>query len=180
MKEGWLMLKRRTRRKRFIVDTMLGDLAKWLRILGYDTLYSRNYTDSQIVKIASTSKRTILTMDRGLCIIAKKKNVPCILMESYDIRERLAEISIKANIPLVADPSRSRCPVCNGVLKPVYDKSVIKDRVPPKALESHKVFYICTRCGQVYWEGSHWRNIKRILDEARNMTELISEKKMKR
>ncbi len=171
---------RKVQRKRFIVDTMLGDLAKWLRILGYDTLYSRNYTDSQIVRIASKSRRIIITMDRGLCIMANKKGVPCISIESYDIRERLAEISVKANIPLVADPSRSRCPVCNGVLKPVYDKSVVKDRVPPKALESHKVFYVCTRCGQVYWEGSHWKNIKRVLEEARNIAELIIEKKLKR
>jgi uncharacterized protein with PIN domain len=170
---------RKTERTRFIVDTMLGDLAKWLRILGYDTLYSRNYRDSQIVNIAKESKRVVVTMDRGLCILAKKNGVRCLIIESFDIRERLAEISVKAGIPLVANPSKSRCPLCNGELKPVYDKSVVRDRVPPRVLELNKVFYVCTRCGQVYWEGSHWNNIRRVLEEARVIAELLLENKIR-
>ncbi len=164
-------------KKKFVVDTMLGDLAKWLRILGYDTLYSRNYNDKQIVKIAKNGRRIVITMDRGLCVLAKKNKVPCIEIESYDIRYKLAEISLKADIPLIANPSKSRCPVCNGELKPVYDKSVVRDKVPPHALETNNVFYVCTRCGQVYWEGSHWKNIRKILEEAKNIAELIIERK---
>ncbi len=171
------MNSRKRKRKKFIVDAMLGDLAKWLRILGYDTLYSKSYTDKQIISIAKSSERIIVTMDRGLCIMARKKNISCVTIENYDIRDRLAEISVKTNIPLIADPSRSRCPVCNGTLKPIYDKSIVKDRVPPKALESNKVFYVCIRCGQVYWEGSHWKNIRRVLEEARNIAELIIERR---
>jgi len=157
-----------SRSYKFVVDTMLGDLARWLRILGYDTLYSRSYSDWQVLRIAEKGNRIIITMDKGLCRKAQRHGLRCVLIESFDIREKLAELHIKVGIELVADPSKSRCPECNGALRKVYDKNIVKDRVPPNALEIHSVFYVCTRCGRVYWEGSHWRNIRKILDEVRD------------
>ncbi len=158
-----------SRPKAFIVDSMLGHLAKWLRILGYDTLYSSSYADWQILRIAEKTGRTIVTGDRGLYWRARKRGLNAILIEEQEKVARLAELAAKARIKLELDPRRSRCPVCNGELVEVRDKRVVADRVPPQSLEANSVFYVCTKCGKVYWEGSHWRNMRRVVEEAKRL-----------
>jgi len=159
------------RRPSFIVDSMLGDLAKWLRIMGYDTLYSRHYKDWQLLKMASESSRVLVTRDSGLYWKARRRGIRAVYIASDNIAGKLAEMALKAGVELAAEPSRSRCPECNGRLKLVKDKSLVESRVPPASLGVHEEFYACTRCGKVYWEGAHWRNIRRILSEARVMYE---------
>jgi uncharacterized protein with PIN domain len=153
----------------FIVDTMLGDLARWLRLLGYDTEYSSRLEDWEILKRAEEEGRIVVTMDKGLYSRARRRGLSSVLITSFGIAERLAELSLWVPVELEADPSRSRCPECNSPLVPVRDKSKLKGRVPPAALEAYEVFYVCPRCGKVYWEGSHWRNIRRVLEEAREV-----------
>ncbi len=154
----------------FIVDSMLGSIAKWLRILGYDTLYSSRYDDWQILRVAEKTGRTIITSDRGLYWRARKRGLRVVLIEEQDRIARLAEVAEKTGIRVELDPKRSRCPVCNGELVEVRDKRVVADRVPPQSLKANEVFYVCTRCGKVYWEGSHWRNMKKVVEEVRRLT----------
>ncbi|PMP59491.1 MAG: hypothetical protein C0172_01450 [Caldisphaera sp.] len=146
---------------------MLGKLTKWLRILGYDVLYSRDYSDNQIIDIAKKSRRTILTGDKGLYYKAKKLNLDVIFIDSLKPAQILADLYVKKIIELDVNPEKSRCPECNGKLVKITDKNVIKSRVPPAALKNHDVFYLCNSCGQIYWEGSHWKNIRRIISEAK-------------
>ena len=156
---------------RFILDTMLGELARWLRILGYDTLYSRVYSDKQIINIAEKTGRIIVTRDRGLYKWALKRGLKAVYVRFDDIRGRLAELIATLGLNPIADPARSRCPECNAPLTIVLDKERVRDRVPPGAYEAYDVFYLCPRCGRVYWEGGHWRNIRRVLEEARRLAE---------
>ncbi|MCE4610515.1 MAG: Mut7-C RNAse domain-containing protein [Desulfurococcales archaeon] len=158
---------------RFVVDSMLGKLAKWLRMLGYDTLYSRNYEDWQLLRIAEKTKRIIVTRDRGLYWRARRRGLRVVLVESDDIATRLAELYVKAGIRLEADPEKSRCPLCNSELIIVREKTLVKDRVPPESLRTFDKFYVCPRCGKVYWEGSHWRNIKMLVEDAKERVELV-------
>ncbi|GAB6148099.1 Mut7-C RNAse domain-containing protein [Stetteria hydrogenophila] len=160
---------------RFVVDAMLGDVARWLRLLGYDTLYSRAMKDWKLVSTAEETGRILVTRDRGLYWRARKRGLRAVYVEGDSTAERLAELAARAGVRLDPDPSRSRCPECNGVLKPVRDKEKLRGRVPPGALEAYDVFYVCTRCGRVYWEGSHWRNIRRVADEAKALAERIRE-----
>lgn len=157
---------------RMIADTMLGEVARWLRILGYDVLYSRNYSDYQIINIARKTNRVILTRDWGLHVKARKRGIRSIYVSTDNITERLAELVLKLGIELNPDPAKSRCPECNAELIVVRDKTRVKDRVPPGAYERYSVFYLCPRCGRVYWEGGHWRNIRRIVSEARKLVEV--------
>jgi uncharacterized protein with PIN domain len=159
---------------RFIADTMLVEVARWLRILGYDTLYSRTYTDKQLLMTALRTGRILLTRDRGLYIRARKKGARVVFIESDKITYRLAELLYKVKgLKYEPDPAKSRCPECNSPLVVVRDKSRVKDRVPPGALNTYGVFYLCPRCGRVYWEGGHWRNIRRIVEEAKRLVEEI-------
>ncbi|MFP3144656.1 MAG: Mut7-C RNAse domain-containing protein [Caldisphaera sp.] len=154
--------------QQYMTDAMLGTLTRWLRILGYDVIYSRDYSDSQIIKIAIKSKRTIITKDRALYYKAKKLNLNVYFVESTEMPKILAELYSKKLIDLELNPEKSRCPECNGRLIKVTDKNLIRSRVPPGALKTYNVFYLCKRCGQVYWEGGHWKNIRRIINEARS------------
>jgi len=157
----------------FIADTMLGEVARWLRILGYDVLYSKNYSDSQIIRIAEKTGRIILTRDLGLYNLARKKGLPAVYVSTDRVEERLAEVAWQAGIDLRLDPSRSRCPYCNAKLVEVRDKDIVRDRVPPGALRTYDVFYVCPRCGRVYWVGGHWKNMKRVVDEANRILEVV-------
>jgi len=156
------------RERRFVADAMMGEVTRWLRIMGYDVLYSRNYSDAQVLSIAEKTGRTIITRDRGLYSRARRRGLRAVYIESDDIAGRLAELKLKANVKLRLDPSRSRCPECNTPLVEVA-KEKVRGRVPPKVYEQQEVFYVCPRCARVYWVGSHWRNMRRILEEAERL-----------
>ncbi len=153
---------------RFIVDSMLGGIARWLRMLGYDTLYYRFIEDWKILDIARREKRIIVTRDRGLCNRARKKKLLCIYLEQDSVEERLAYLSLKTGIRLYIDLERSLCPLCNGELLKV-SKELVKDKVPRRVYEKHCDFWICRKCGRVYWIGSHWRGIEETLKKARDI-----------
>lgn len=157
---------------RFIVDTMLGNVARWLRMLGYDTLYDRGYEDWKILAIARKEKRIIITRDRGLHHRALNNGIKSIYLDMDDMAERLAYISYISGIRLYIDLERSRCPICNGELRKVKKKEV-EGKVPGKVYRIHEDFWVCTRCGKTYWIGSHWKKIEEILSDARKKYEKI-------
>jgi uncharacterized protein with PIN domain len=161
---------------RFIVDTMLGNVARWLRILGYDTLYRRDYKDWEILKIAREEDRIIITRDRGLHNRALNNGLNSIYLYMDEMHERLAYIALLTGIRLYVDLEKSRCPVCNGELRKA-SKEEIKDKVPPRVYRLYSDFWICTRCKKVYWIGSHWVKIEEILREAREKLEEYKVKK---
>ncbi|BCU70395.1 Mut7-C RNAse domain-containing protein [Stygiolobus caldivivus] len=140
--------------QKFVVDAMLGKLARWLRILGYDTAYSNSFEDWKILRIASEENRIILTRDRGLCSRARKKGLECFyVLPGLKIEEVLAKLALKYHIDLsIIDPNFSRCSVCNGVLKKINDN-----------------YWECTKCHKKYWKGSHWRTIENTLIRARTL-----------
>lgn len=155
---------------RFIVDTMLGNVARWLRILGYDTLYSRKYKDWEILRLAEKEDRIIITRDTGLHRKALNNGFKSIYLSMDDMAERLAYIALIAGIKLYVDLERSRCPICNGELRKV-SKEQVKDKVPPRVYRVYEDFWLCSRCGKVYWIGSHWIKIEEILSRARKLLE---------
>ncbi len=154
----------------FIVDTMLGNVARWLRMLGYDTLYYRRIEDWRILRIAERDGRIIVTRDRGLHNRARRKGLRSILLEQDDMAERLAYIALLTGIRLYIDLDRSRCPVCNGELVRV-SREAVRGKVPRRVYERYTGFWLCTRCGKVYWMGSHWEGIEETLRLARKIYE---------
>jgi len=140
------------REVRFVVDAMLGNLVSWLRILGYDSLYW-NGDDAGLLEVAERDGRIILTMDRGLASNALKNGVETLLLSENNTPQALAELSRRYGINLSFDPAQTRCPHCNHLLE-------IVKREPREE-------WTCPGCGKRYWVGGHWRNIKRVLEEAR-------------
>lgn len=155
---------------RFISDAMLGSLSKWLRILGFDTVYARTMDDHEIARIAMQQQRIILTRDTGL---ARRKSVESILITSHHTFEQLKEVltvlvrpaprsagsgNQSAGYALRRLPLHPRCAVCNGeVVK--TEKRCVLNEVPEHVVLRYDTFFRCANCAKVYWEGSHKRMI---------------------
>ena len=152
---------------RFIVDAMLGHVARWLRLLGYDTEYSRSYEDWRILKIAEEEDRVIVTRDLGLFRRARKRGLRAVYVEEPAIEKVLALLSLKFGIRLSFDKHDTRCPVCNGVLRYTTSLVDVAGKVSEAIAVRYREFWICTRCGKVYWQGRHWRNINQVLEVAK-------------
>ena len=136
---------------KFIADAMLGRLARWLRFLGFDTLYYYGISDSNLVRIAREQDRTILTRDTRL--IKRKGLGSNILITSNDPFNQLLEVVRSFNLSRF--DFLGRCVKCNGELLKVADKEQVKDAVPEFVFLQHNDFLKCPDCGKIYWQGSH-------------------------
>lgn len=156
---------------RFIADAMLGKLARWLRTLGYDTAYDDAIADETLVRRAFDEDRHILTCDRKLF---EEWRVDGLLIESDGTVEQLREVVAAFDLPR---PARlfTRCRECNELLEPA-ELPDVQRRVPERVLErlrreagreaSADSPWIarCPGCGRVYWEGSHTRRMRSVVD----------------
>ena len=146
----------------FLLDGMHGNLARWLRISGYDVIYYRDKDDDELIFEALASNRVLLTRDWSLEIRAKKAGVITLLMEGKKVRDHLAQI--KKELSLEINPDESRCPICNGELTK-KTREAVRFKVPEFSLNAFDDFRICKTCEKVYWKGSHWEKISKVLAE---------------
>ena len=150
------------RTTRFLADAHLGALARLLRLLGFDTLYENGLADARIESLAREQERIVLTRDRELL---KRRGIThgC-FVRALAPRAQLREVVGRLDLARAARPF-SRCLVCNAPLAAV-DLTAIAERLPPSVRDGHRQFASCAGCGRVYWEGSHWRRLRAVVDEA--------------
>lgn len=146
---------------KFLADNMLGRLATWLRLLGYDTLYLPQVDDPELARLAHADDRVLLTRDVEL---TRRRGVKHLLIQSDKVNEQVEQVFRAFNLSVRA--AFSRCAECNQRLESVSKESV-KDDVPPYVFSTQDRFRRCADCGRVYWRGTHWaRMIARIEDLA--------------
>ena len=149
----------------FIVDAMLGKLAKKLRLLGYDSLYSSNIEDDEIMRLAKNENRILITKDIPLVQKAKKKKIWNVQITSDDEIEQFLQINKKESLgKCTVSGGSSRCPVCNGKLQYI-EKNDVSDKVPTGVFENMKDFWKCTKCEKIYWDGTHIKNLQKFTEE---------------
>lgn len=148
---------------KFVVDRMLGKLARWLRIAGYDTLYISDLPVEKEVEddymAANHEDRILLTKDKNLYHKAKSVERPVVLIESNSVGEQLKEVE---KIGVKFKPVMDRCSVCNEFLREP-SKEEKKDVLEEEGIEEdladiYELWY-CPRCKKLYWKGSHWDNM---------------------
>ena len=132
---------------------MLGTLAKWLRILGYDTVYSPTLSDHQLVRLARAQDRVLLTRDREL---VRRRGLRVLLITSEVLDDQIRQVL--ADLELEPDRLFSRCPVCNERLEAI-EPQVARLRIPAYVARTHKTFKTCPACQRVYWRGTHWQRM---------------------
>ncbi len=147
--------------QRFVADGMLGRLAKWLRLLGQDVTYANRAEDSTLLRLCMDDPGArLLTRDTRLVNVRPvlQGRVKALLVRSDHLEDQLRQVAHWADI----SPTTPRCPVDNGVLVP-QGKVEVEDDVPPYVLATQERFERCPQCGRVYWPGTHWDRIVRLL-----------------
>lgn len=143
--------------KKFIADNMLGRLARWLRMMGYDTLYVANGEDKEITRIAGSENRILLTRDRQL---ASRKGINSLYVEEIELEKQLKSVSNAFGLTFREETMR--CSECNGELN-AEERNSVRGLVPDGVYERNELFYRCGLCGKIYWKGSHWKRIKEVM-----------------
>jgi len=146
---------------KFLADAMLGRLAKWLRILGYDTGYLPASDVHSLLKVAREERRVILTRNRHLPPESRDFRVH--LIESDHWKEQLAEV-LKAFRLRPGQSRFRRCLVCNQRLT-ALEKGQTEGKVPDFVFVHNESFFRCPRCGRIFWQGSHLSSMAEILSE---------------
>ena len=151
------------RRTCFVLDTHLGKLARYLRLRGFDCLYRNDFSDNELAGISSTDKRILLTRDRLL--LQRSIVTHGYFIRSDDPKQQVVEVLRRFDLGGDIRPL-TRCIRCNGKLS-VVDKDRVYHRLEPKTQRYYEEFRICDNCRQVYWKGSHFRKMNRLIDEFR-------------
>ena len=142
---------------RFLCDQMLGTLAKWLRLFGFDTYYANSeIDDDKILEIAEKEKRVLISRDKELIIRAKKKKVDFFEIKTTDLDQQLK--LVLDNIDIDEKAILTRCSLCNLLVKEI-DKEDVVDFVPEKVYINNDKFWFCSKCKKYYWMGSHYDKI---------------------
>jgi uncharacterized protein with PIN domain len=149
--------------ERFVADEMNGDIARWLRILGYDCEYllGEKDLDEKILEIAERDDRTVLTADKGLIYKCIKRDIKAILTRGERREEKIGYLRNRLGLDLSLKRP-PRCSICNALLKRV-GREEVEGKAPAGITDRYRNFWICPPCGKAYWEGSHWKSILRIL-----------------
>lgn len=141
---------------KFVADHMLGSLARWLRMMGYDTVYDKGLDDAAIAGLARSEGRFVLTRDRELA-----KEPGALFVEADDIDSQLKAVAAKFGLKYNGE--KIRCSTCNGDLEDL-PKEQAKDSVPEGAYAANDKFWKCVKCGKTYWKGTHWHGIMERLE----------------
>lgn len=147
---------------RFVLDVHLGTLARYLRLLGFDTDYASDRQDPELIRISVEEGRILLTRDVELLKHGRLTHGS--FVRATDPQEQLREVVDRFHLAAGVAPF-TRCMSCNGQLQSVA-KEDVTDRLPPATRRHHDRFWQCRSCAKVYWQGAHHRGLLDIIDQA--------------
>ena len=152
---------------RFLCDVHLGQLATYLRLLGFDAIYQNDWDDPELAEIAAREQRVLLTRDRRLLMRSAVVYGYC--LHTRDPEQQLLAVLQRYDLfGLIAEGSR--CLRCNGQLVPVAKQEIL-DRLEPKTRRYYDDFYRCLACDQIYWRGSHYERMQAFVEGVRRVGE---------
>jgi uncharacterized protein with PIN domain len=148
----------------FACDAMLGGLARWLRAAGYDAAWKAGIGDWDLIRLAQREGRVLLSSDSGIFRIGVVRDgdlsallIPHGLLKHQQLAYVLRQLGLT--------PGEPRCMACGGILEKV-PRDLVTDRAPPRTLAWIEQFFECSRCGQLFWKGTHWSRIEQVLEQA--------------
>ncbi len=155
-----------TSNSKFIVDNNVGKLAKWLRMMGYDTLFFDGSDDSQMVATALAEGRVILTRDTQIMRRRMVTNgrLKAILIKSDEPEQQMRQVVETLNLDCQFRPF-AICLECNQLLEE-RSKQQVQDLVPPYVFQTQSQYVECPACHRIYWRGTHWQAMTRKLEKS--------------
>jgi len=144
------------------VDANVGKLARWLRMLGYDTIFAGDIDDGALVDIGVKEGRVLLTRDTQIMLRRAVTNgkLKALLATDDDPRKQMRMVI--AEMKLDREREFTLCLECNMPLVP-RDKEEVRDLVPPYVFKTQSQYYRCPGCGRIYWRGTHWEHMNQVL-----------------
>jgi hypothetical protein len=142
---------------RFILDVHLGKLARFLRMLGFDAAYNRDWDDVTIIDLSLQQQRIILTRDLG--VLKQSRVTHGYWLRHDEPQQQLKEVLLALDLFRQLQPF-TRCMDCNGRIHPV-DKAVIRGQIDPEIFQRFREFWQCQDCMKIYWRGSHYERMLR-------------------
>ncbi len=146
---------------KFLVTKELGRLCKWLRILGYDCEY---FIEDNLVSLTIKSlqeDRVILTRNARL---SQRAGFKVVHINSDLVKGQLRQVLDVLKLKIGEEEMFTRCVICNVLLEDI-ERQEAEDKVPPFVYKTQEDFVKCPKCGKVYWQGTHWGNVKKYLRE---------------
>jgi uncharacterized protein with PIN domain len=151
------------RHVRFVADAHLGALARYLRLLGFDTRFENDPGDEALAEISAREHRILLSRDRAL--LDRRRVTHGLRVPHTRPREQLSWVVERLDLYRLLRPF-TRCMPCNGLFEPV-SAAQVADRVPERVLDAFDRFWRCRDCGRIYWRGSHYDRLKASVDRLR-------------
>ncbi len=150
-------------RPKFIVDANVGKLARWLRMLGYDTAFVRDIDDAELIDIGLKEERIVLTRDTRIMFrrVVAGGAVKAMLLSDDDPKAQMRRVI--AEMKLDRRDEFTRCLECNERLT-TRNKDEIESLVPPYVYRTQEQYHQCPVCGRVYWRGTHLEHMKQIME----------------
>ncbi|MBE9482422.1 MAG: Mut7-C RNAse domain-containing protein [Chloroflexi bacterium] len=150
---------------KFIVDNNVGKLAKWLRIMGYDTLFFNGSDDSGMIAIALAEDRVILTRDTQIMErrVVTSGRLKAILIQSDKTERQMSQVIDSLNLDCQFKPF-TICLECNQPLEE-RSKQQVRDLVPPYVFKTQSQYMECPACHRIYWRGTHWQAMTKKLGQ---------------
>ena len=150
---------------KFIADNNVGKLAKWLRMMGYDTLFFDGSNDARMISIALAEERVVLTKDTQIMKrgVITKGRVKAVLPQSDKPELQIRQVVDSLNLDCQFKPF-SICLECNQPLEQ-RSKEQVKDQVPPYVFQTQNQYMECPNCHRIYWRGTHWQRMREKLNK---------------
>jgi uncharacterized protein with PIN domain len=137
---------------------------RYLRMLGFDTLYDRRWSDTEIIDRALADRRIILTRDRG--ILKQTRVTHGYWVRSHQPIAQLREVFEALHLDGQARPF-SRCMACNGAIAPA-DRNAIRPAIDENIWRRFSEFRHCRQCGKIYWKGTHYKRMRALVERLRS------------
>ena len=149
---------------KFLVDSNVGRLARWLRIAGFDTMFINGIDDNRLVRIALSEGRVLLTKDTQIMKrrLVTSGRLKVILIESDEVKAQLHQVVKTLHLSNQLSPF-TICLECNQPLVPT-EREVVKELVPPYVYQTKTQYMQCPNCQRIYWQGTHWQRMTKELE----------------
>jgi len=144
----------------FFVDAMLGNIARKLRLSGYDSEYLADIDDDKLIDSAKKENRIVISSDEELIKKTNKLGMKSIYVTKKEEIEQFFEIISSINLKRIQiNGSVARCPKCNSLTE-LVDKNSVKEKISQGVIKLNDKFWRCKSCNQIYWEGTHIKNLQ--------------------
>ena len=161
--------------QKYVCDAMLGKLARWLRLLGYDVDYpTSNYSDNQLLEYAINTERVLITRDTRLANKAEKVKTQVVYIQKTEVQSQLEEFAEHVSPIEPLQLEGTRCSLCNTLLISTNADFIreiqakLQNEVHEKTLKHYEEFWYCPNCFQAYWKGRQWERISETLKKINN------------